>query len=109
MMMKKQEQSQKTQPKNNQDKFLSYLAWYIDMTFRSMIAILFVFGLVWLILPKASFTVKLVFLLLLSPFISIPLNKIKIGVPLLNFLYRKVEEYTDRYLEHRKRKKNDKF
>ena len=107
-MMKKQEQSQKTQPKNKEDKFLTYLAWYIDMTFRSMIAILFVFGLVWLVFPKASFTIKLVFLLLLSPFISIPLNKIKIGVPLLNFLYYKVEKYTNKFMESRKRRRNEK-
>jgi hypothetical protein len=71
---------------------MSYLAWYIDMIFRSMIALTFVIILIMVFFPKSSLTVKLVFLILLSPLISIPLNKIKIGVKLLNYIGDKIDK-----------------
>jgi hypothetical protein len=71
---------------------MSYLAWYIDMIFRSMIALTFVIIIIMVFFPKSSLTVKLVFLILLSPLISIPLNKIKIGVKLLNYIGDKIDK-----------------
>lgn len=96
-MTKKLKISQETQTSNRmqtdkQFRYMSYLAWYIDMIFRSMIALTFVIILIMVFFPKSSLTVKLVFLILLSPLISIPLNKIKIGVKLLNYIGDKIDK-----------------
>ena len=96
-MTKKLKISQETQTSNRmqtdkQFRYMSYLAWYIDMIFRSMIALTFVIIIIMVFFPKSSLTVKLVFLILLSPLISIPLNKIKIGVKLLNYIGDKIDK-----------------
>jgi len=96
-MAKKLKISQETPLSNRmktdkQFRYMSYLAWYIDMIFRSMIALIFVIIIIMVFFPKSSLTVKLVFLILFSPLIAIPLNKIKIGVRLLNYIGDKIDK-----------------
>jgi ABC-type transport system involved in cytochrome bd biosynthesis fused ATPase/permease subunit len=92
--LKKSQETEKEDKKvSDKDfKMLSYLAWYIDLTIKTMIAIVIVFILIFLFFPKSSTVVKMVFFILLSPFISFLLGKLKIGVPLINWIYSKLEQ-----------------
>lgn len=95
-MSQKQKKFQKNQ-KNAEYKILSYIAWYLDLTVKTMISFIVALVIIWIFFPNSSFILKLIALILISPFISFALSKLKIGVFLINFLYQKIEFYMKKW------------